>query len=104
MSSSLTSSSALISCAPPGRIRDLVAVPPERRVLVESRSGGGKGGGGAAVAALSAERVVGLSEVMLVLDRAVRAAAGPPLHPSLSFQLCAVLVLMSLMLLRVVRY
>eukprot|EP00961_Rhodomonas_salina_P286783 3875400-Rhodomonas_salina.2 len=37
---------------------------------------------------------------MLVLDRAVRAAAGPPLHPSLSFQLCAVLA----MLLRAARY
>ena len=59
-----------------GRVRDLLSVPPERRALVEERLSNNRRR--MAVDSLTRERAQGLTDVMLLLERADKAADGVP--------------------------
>jgi hypothetical protein len=61
-----------------GRVRDLLSVPPERRALTEERLPNNRRR--MAVDSLRRERVQGLTDVMLLLERAGKAAEGAPGH------------------------
>ncbi len=61
-----------------GRVRDLLSVPPERRALAEERLPNNMRR--IAVDDLARERVQGLTEVMLLLERATKAADGVAGH------------------------
>ena len=59
-----------------GRVRDLLSVPPERRALVEERLSNNRRR--MTVDSLMRERAQGLTDVMLLLERASKAADGVP--------------------------
>lgn len=61
-----------------GRVRDLLSIPAERRVLEEERLAHNRRR--MTVQGLTRERVDGLVEVMLVLERACKAASGASGH------------------------
>ena len=61
-----------------GRVRDLLCVPTERRALSEERLPNNRRY--MAVDSLTRERVQGLAEVMLLLERACKAADGVSGH------------------------
>jgi hypothetical protein len=74
----LTCKMAIYQILRVGRVRDLLSVPPERRALAEERLPNNMRR--ITVDALARERVQGLTEVMLLLERATKVADGVAGH------------------------